>query len=432
MSRLLFLQLTFVLVTLGACRAGSPPAVEQTPTDLATDQALVATQTTESDSVEPPPVAGDRQLVVWAPDFFLRSQENSADRTIDAALTQFEQNRPGVRIEVQPKALSGEASAFAYLQSAQQVAPDILPDVVLLRTDELWQAAELGLIPPLTDTERTALARFYPFAQQAVIYGEQAWGIPYAADLVHLAYHPDLVPSPPPTWEALQESGYSYLFPAGSRDGYANESALLQYLGAGGQLTEDGSVTNPDALEAVFEFYLEGIQQGVIPEEIEQYAGLASVWTEFAEQQADMADIATTSLLTINEATANIGYRFVPTLNGSRVSLADTWAFAVLAQEGEQRRVALELLDVLLEPTIHGEWSQLAHRLPTQAAALELWPSSNDYYVFLRNEVAPLAASQPNGRLYQEFSIRFQEALRGVLNGSLTPADAVLQVRGGP
>ena len=197
-----------------------------------------------------------------------------------------------------------------------------------------------------------------------------------------------------------------------------------------GDLTENTKVKK-GKLE-VFEFYLEGIQQGGIPEEIEQYASLASVWTEFAEKQADMADIATTSLLTINEATANVGYRFVPTLNGSRVSLAETWAFAVLAQEGEQRRVAVELLDVLLEPAIHGEWSQLAHRLPTQPAALDLWPSSNEYYAFLRSEAAPLATSQPNGRLYQEFSIRFQEALRGVLNGSLTPADAVLQVRSGP
>ena len=374
----------------------------------------------------------DRQLVIWTPDFFSRDREASSDQVMDAALAQFEQKHPSTRVEVQPKALTGETSVFAYLRSAQRVAPDILPDIVLLNVSELWQTAELGLITSLTANDIAGMADFYPFATQAVTYNGEIWGVPYVTDLLHAVDQRAATDATLLTWADLLASDSTYLFPAGSRDGYANDSVLLQYVGAGGQLLEDGTVSNPDALEAVFEFYLSGIQQGNIPAEVEQYAGLNSVWQAFGDGRADMADTSSTLLLSEGDPIAELGYTSVPTLTGEPVTLANTWAFAILTTDPEQRELAIELLATVLDPAVHGAWSQFVHRLPTQRAALEEWTSGSAYFAYLRDQMVPVAISAPNGRLYEEFTVRLQDALRGVLNGSLTPAEAVLEVRAGP
>ena len=417
---------------LSACQgSGAAPVGEEsvTSTDGPVTTESAATLTGASDTVDP---GEDRQLVIWAPDFFSRDREASSDRVMDAAFAQFEQRHPSTRIEVQPKALAGETSVFAYLRSAQRVAPDILPDIVLLNASELWQAAELGLISTLTSDDVAGMAEFYPFAIQAVAYNGEIWGVPYVSDLLHAIDQHAATDATPLTWADLLASDSTYLFPAGSRDGYANDSVLLQYVGAGGQLLEDGTVSNPDAMEAVFEFYLRGIQQGNIPAEIEQYAGLNSVWQAFGDGRADMADTSSTLLLSQGDPVAEMAYTPAPTLTGEPVTLANTWAFAILTTDPEQRVLAIDLLATVLDPAVHGAWSQFVHRLPTQRAALEEWTSGSDYFAYLRDRMVPVAISAPNGRLYEEFTVRLQDALRGILNGSLTPAEAVLEVRAGP
>jgi ABC-type glycerol-3-phosphate transport system substrate-binding protein len=303
---------------------------------------------------------------------------------------------------------------------------------VLLDAAELWQTAELGLIMPLTADEAAMLNQLYPFAVQGVTYGGQIWGVPYVADLIHAAYQRAAIDEALLTWADLLESNHTYLFPAGSRDGYANASVLLQYVGAGGQLLEDGTVSNPDALEAVFEFYLSGMEQGHIPSEIEQYAGLNSVWRAFEEGLADMVDTSSTLLLNESDPAAEMGYASVPTLTGDSTTLANTWAFSIVSTDPDQRQLALDLVATLLDPTVQGAWSQFVHRLPTQPAALDQWASGSEYHLFLRDQMVPVAISVPNGRLFEQFTVRLQDALRGVLTGSLTPADAVLEVRAGP
>ncbi|MCB0047477.1 MAG: extracellular solute-binding protein [Caldilineaceae bacterium] len=423
-------------VALGFCLTGCQSGPRGEPVPPAIDPVAEQTQSADPVSVSSPSPAGitgeARHLVIWAPEFFTRSGDGSAGQTIDAALTQFEQNRANLSVEIQTRAATGESGTFAYLQSAQQVAPDILPDIALVRTSDLWQLADLGVFPPFTAQESAAFGEFYPFAEAAITYSGEPWGVPYTADVVHLVYHPERVQSPPVTWANLLEANYRYLFPAGSRDGYAGESILLQYVGAGGELLEDGTVTNPEALEAVFDFYGEAKGAGIFPEEVEQYAGFSSVWDDFRQRPVDLADVTASSLLLGNAAVTEIGYQFAPTLSGVQVTPAETWAFAVLTKEPEQRAVAMDLLAVLLQPAVQGEWSQLAGRLPTRPAAFAVWPENNGYYNFLRDEAVPIAFSQPNGRLYLQFSARVQEALRGVLAGTLTPAEAVLQVRGSP
>lgn len=370
-----------------------------------------------------------RQLVIWAPPFMSTNQDRNADEVLAAAITQFEQEHPNVRVEIQTKAESGTSSVFNYLRSAQKAAPSVLPDITLLSTDELWQAAELGLISPLDPADLARMGDFYAFARQAVAFEDQILGVPYAADMLHLVYHQENLETPPRTWETLFDLGQPYLFPAASPDGYSNDSLLLQYVGAGGELLESGEVSNPAALEAVFEFLMSGRELGVIPPEVDGYARLQTVWEAFLANDSGMADTSVHLILSQQEAPETSDYGIVPTLIGDPATIARTWAFAVVGDDPEQRSLALELIQTLLAPSVHGSWSQFSARVPTQPAAFDAWSSGNDYYEFLRSELAPAAVAIPNGRRFADFSARLQEAQQEVLSGQTSPADAVLGVQ---
>lgn len=415
-----------VVLLAGCNRPAESDELTPAPGASATVEDAALSSSTE-ESAEAP--ADARQLVIWAPPFMSITQDSNADAVLAAAITQFEQDHPNVRVEIQTKEESGTSSAFNYLRSAQKAAPSVLPDIALLSTDELWQAAELGLIPPLERSDLARMGDFYTFARQAVAFEDQILGVPYVADMLHLVYHQGNPETPPRTWEMLFDLKQPYLFPAASPDGYSNDSLLLQYVGAGGELLESGEVSNPAALEAVFEFLMDGRELGVIPPEVDGYARLQTVWEAFLASDNGMADTSVHLILSRQDTPETSDYGVVPTLIGEPTTIARTWAFAILSDDPEQRELALALIQALLEPSVHGSWSQFSARTPTQPAAFDAWSTGNAYYEFLRSELAPVAVAIPNGRRFADFSARLQEAQHKVLSGQSTPADAALDVQ---
>jgi maltose-binding protein MalE len=189
-------------------------------------------------AVTPRPEAGvivdspdRRQLVVWLPDFTGFDEEGAAAEVLTSAFLQFEQRHPGVRIDVQVKAESGQADIPSYLRSAQRVAPTILPDLVLIDSRQIWRLADLGLLSPMETTPMEYSTDFYPFAVDSVEYKGDAYGVPYAADVIHLAGFLDEEQPAPVTWNELLTQGEPYLFPAAGGAMYENGRAV-----AGGRL----------------------------------------------------------------------------------------------------------------------------------------------------------------------------------------------------
>ena len=159
----------------------------------------------------------NRTLVFWLPDFAGVNRNNNAGDVLRSTLRRFELSRPGLRLETQVKAETGTASLLNHLRSAQRVAPSILPDLVLINTQHLWQLADVGLVPPLDPAELPQLAGYYPFAWNAVAYRERSYGFPYAAEVIQQVYNPETGYTPPTTWsEALAGTG-PWRYPAAGR-----------------------------------------------------------------------------------------------------------------------------------------------------------------------------------------------------------------------
>lgn len=419
----------FCTIGLGmvSCRAdGAPPVLPPmvTPNALSTSVQPRLEQTIPAATTEQ-----DRQLVIWAPEFF-QPPDQPAPALLQTVYDQFRYNHPEVHLDIQLKAESGEASLFAYLRNAQSMAPTILPDVVLLDTVQLWQAAELGLIQPIQWEALQHTNDFFQFTRTATSYQGQMIGIPYAADLIHLVYHTNQVTQLPTTWDTLLITGGPYWFAAGQHD-YPNESLLLQYVGAGGQLFEDGAVSDPDALAALFAFLLEAKATGVLQDEILTLKNSADAWAVFAGRQSGFADASAHWVLAQQDAVADLGFAQIPTSNGATVTIAHTWAFALVTPVPEQQQLALELIDQLLEPTIHSAWSRATRQLPTQMGVYATWLDSSPYYEFLQRQL-DVAIALPNGPRFADFARRLQQAQEAVLLGQLSVEDAVKFVQTAP
>ena len=409
----LLVMLLFVVSGCGENPTPTPPAA--TPIAATPGvQEPAASQTSV-------PTTND-QLVVWLPASTGIAVEGNAGAILTNAFHQFEQRYPAIRLDVQVKADSGASSLFSFLRAAQEVAPSILPDMVLINTQQLWQIVDLGMVTALNEEELIAGTDYFTPASNAVIYRAQTFGIPYAVDLVHLVYDAETVSAPPKTWEELLEGGEPYAFPAGESG--PTTSALLHYVAAGGELLEDGSISDPEALEAYFTFLTEARDLGIINISTLDMNAYSAAWRAFAEDRVDLAEVQANQFYPNMAGINPPSYTTVPTSNGDSVTIADTWAFAILTQDSQRRELALTLISELLAPEVHGPWSQAVARLPSQPASLALWTQASDYQNFaqrlLDSAVIPL-----NGPAFADFARRLHAAQAGILRGELTVDAAI-------
>jgi ABC-type glycerol-3-phosphate transport system substrate-binding protein len=362
------------------------------------------------------------QLVVWLPAFTGLASEGSAGAILNNAFHQFEQRNPTIQLDIQVKADTGTASLFNFLRSAQQAAPTILPDLVLINTQQLWQIVDLGMVTPLQEDELQVEADFFPVASEAVLYHAQTMGIPYTVDIIHLAYDSDEIGSPPSNWSELLASERAFLFPAA--EVATPNAALLQYVGAGGVLLEDGTIRDPAVLEDYFTFVAEAHEQNIIPTSVLDMLGFNAVWRAYAEDRTGLANIQVMQFYPNTTGIKPPSYALTPTRDGNSVTIADTWAFAILTQDPQRRELALALIAELLAPEVQGPWSQAVARLPSQAEALAIWTQANEYRDFAQ-QLLDDAIAPPNGPAFAEFARRLQTAQAGIIREELTVEAAI-------
>jgi len=417
------------LFFIGSCSGDRSPAITATiPTPAAFATPTVIPITTAEAEVALPV---QRRLVVWGPEFFDASSESEAGRLLQTVYQRFEEEHASVYIDVQVKAEVGEANLFNYLRSAQHVAPSILPDVVLIDTYYLWQLVELGLVEPISLDELGLADRLYPFAFDAVTFQEQQYAIPYVADLLHAVYATEIYTTTPMTWDRLLAIQQPYHFPAGVRESSYDESLLLQYVGAGGELSESGEINSLQAAESLFVFLARAKAEGVITDAVLDLPSLKAAWGAFQINPRGVANVSANFYGSQVGTQEHIHFGPIPTHQGANLTIAHTWAFAVLTNEPERRALAFSLLDGFLQPSIQGKWSQLAIRLPTTGQAWDTWLGTTDYTEFLQQQLA-IAIAVPGGSSFSEFARRLQSMQQAILRGQLSPQAALVQLQTKP
>jgi multiple sugar transport system substrate-binding protein len=408
-----------LLFILAACGQTLPAEATATP-------ALVVQPVSGPTSTLAAPVnrasLAQRPLTVWVPASLSGEVRPGVDSIIASATDAFATRYPNQGVEFVVKAEEGQASLLNYLRNAQRVAPTVLPDLLLLDAQQIWQVAELGLAQPLTPTELIEREGFYPFAWDAVSIHDRYYGIPYFVTPLHLVYDSRAVENPPANWTELVGSGERFAFAGAGSGGYADEWLVQQYISAGGEIGR-GTTVNPEALALLFTTIDRGRTGGTIPPEVMTYSSDSAIWSALATGNVELASLPATVYLHERGAGFPFAAAPLPGINGAVRPIALVYAFVVLTDDHERRTQALALIDHLLAPEVQGRWAQSVDWLPARSEAFQVWAPMDGYTQFLQQLLAD-AMALPGDRSFADFSRRLQQVTSAVMSGELTPEAA--------
>ena len=386
------ITLLILLVLLPGCslldgqsaeEEGTPAAATATPGPTPT--AAVTPQPTEAAaSQEQAPVR------IWVVEELSPAANMPGGTILAEQLAAYELNHPDVQLDVEVKTGSGRGGIVSYLRFGPDVAPGILPDLVVLPAEHLAGAAGEGLLYPLEpyidDGDRADL---YPAARALGQTDEQLLGYPMTLDnLTHMAYSTDIfTQTVPVTWDELIAPDQAiFAFPGA---GQAGAELLLQlYLAEGGSLTDESNqpALQLEPLTAALERIAAGRASGAIPVEASGLTTFSESWQAFGSVANSVQTVDGQYAAQRNEGFDSV-FVGIPGPSEPLAPLVDGFAWAISAADPARQAMAADVLNWLIAGPNMGDWSLAAGRLPARRSAFEQWPAGDPYTFFLQEEL---------------------------------------------
>ena len=390
-----------------------------TPDSPTATPAATAPATDTPLAVAPTPPGTAAALRLWLPPDFAPDDSTPGGPVLADQIAQFEAAHPGQRVEVRLKQAAGEGGLLRSLETAYNVAPAILPDVIALQQDDLTSAAKAGLVIPLDDLLAPGtIDDYYPFAQTMSRVDGKVAGLPFAADARVLVYNTQIYSTPPRVWTDVITG--TLVFPGGELSGL---TVLNEYLSLGGTLADASGKTELDSelLAESLSAFQSAQTDKVLPVSTLAYADPAATWQVFRERRAVLAITSARWYLAEHQRASSASAALIPTTDGLPFALADGWCWAVVNKAADHAS-ALELLRWLTDPAQLSEWTLAAQVLPPRAKALAGWGDSP--LVPLASDVLVHAQLQPSAEILARVGPPLRQALDDVLSGRATPFTA--------
>jgi multiple sugar transport system substrate-binding protein len=402
------------------------PSSEEKPT--ATAMPGEATPSAPPTPSPPTAVSSAITLTLWTTEAFVPTEDSASGQILAQQWQAFEADHPNLTIEYVLKKPYGKGGILDFLATARVAAPKVLPDLVILDTIELDDAAEAGLIQPLDDLISSEVQQdLFPFARHR--NDGQLVGLQFEADVEHLIYNTNKIDSPPITWREVLSDSVAYIFPAGGEGGLVNDSFLIQYLATGGQLLDENGkpALDEDALVEVLQFYADSLQAGTIPPSVLEYADLDDCWVVYVSAQAAMSNVSSDKYLADRGLLKNTAFAAIPTRDGNTATLSKGWAWAIVTEDPSRQAAAAQLIEWLLEPENNANWNRAAGHLPTRQAAFDHLGTEDQYFPFAR-QLLESVYPRPMAAAYDKMSRALQKAVQDVLQGEASPEEAAAAI----
>ncbi|MBN1312066.1 MAG: extracellular solute-binding protein [Anaerolineae bacterium] len=426
------LRILILTTLLSACSILSqddlPLASEATATPAAPTLDTPLTPTPDDSILPTPTESGEVVLVVWMADQLAPTSETPGGQELLEQLTTFDEMNPDIRVEVYTKRVSGTGGILSYLRTATPVAPGILPDLALVDRSGLVQAGREALVVPIgTLLDPALLSELYPVAQSLGSVDGDLIGLPYLLEIEHSVYRETAFNAPPNSFEAILRSRQPYTFPAGALSN-VNHTVLLQYIAAGGTLTDDAG--NPEldveTLTQILTFYDQAHSQGLIGTTLFQMTDPAESWGLYRDRQTNLAAVSSTVYLAEREEVRNARLTWTPTPDSQAHTLATGWSWVVTTNNPDRQTAAMALVYFLMNPVNQGPYSRAVYRLPTRHAALVVW-GEDDPYVAFADQLAGNAHPMPDAAIQATVGVAIQDAFEAVLLEDELPSQAATQ-----
>lgn len=405
MPRLLWLAQLGLTLLLAGCASLAP--LLSPPTPAPPPQ---ATSTPQAAPTIPPLVIVDqpRLLRVWLPPRFDPQAETPAADLLKARLQVFEEEHPGIQLEVRVKS---DADILKTLSITNNAAPAAMPDLIALSHSDMLEAASAGFLHPLEGL--TAVLQdpdWYAFARELGHLKNIEYGIPFASDVLVAVYRLTVFQELPAAWEEILTSGSSLAFPASSPQALFPLSLYLSE--AGDFVDEQGALALDEAtLVRTLSFYKQAVETGTIQPSVREQQTDTQSLQFYRSGQSDLAVVWASSDI----QTRSGGYLPLLGLNDANYALGDGWVWALAGSDAANQSLAAELASYLVESSFMSKWTLAAGYLPARPQALNGWEDGE-----LRtslNEVLQSAHPLPPEGVLSIMGPLMQGALVRIFNG---------------
>lgn len=388
----------------------------------------LAQDPTPTPTIEPTPT-GPTQLVIWLPDTLSVPEVDGAENVLLAQTEAFINSlEVDVEIEFRLKRVGVVGGIMSTLRTASSVAPGALPDLTLVKRQDLVTAQRSGLIRSMEGQVSSSVVGGLESTLALGQIDGELYGVPYLLTLPHIVYRPQAeVEYDSWTNEAVLERGQPFLFPAGRATGIS-DVLLLQYLAAGGIRPASGDlVLNPDALESTLEFYATARSDGLIDETALNYVSPGDYMDVFLSGEVNVAVFSSSDYLLMRSENATLRAAPIFTETGEPTTLLDGWMWVMISGDSAKQELAGQYVDWVMEVDRQGAFAQSVTMLPSQRAGYQRWlPDGIDedlYFDLLDN--ATLPPTEGDGGT----AIRaIQEALAAVMRGEKSPSAATAAI----
>jgi len=381
----------------------------------------IASPTPRPTATQNIPVVQSQTLIIWVPPQFDPAEETTAGNLFLSRLDDFKERRPQTEIQVRVKPTTGDFSILESLRVTDLAAPLIMPDLIALPRSLVEQAFRQDLILPLDGyTDSIIENDWYDFALDLALVDGEIAGIPFAGDLMVLAYKDDTGEVPPPDWDAVISAQATMAFPAADPRGLVT---LAQYQSVSGELpgTDPEVLIQEESLLQVFTYYQEAQAANVMPYWLTQFETDEQAWGSYQDRQSTMA--ITWSSFIIRGESANTSLAAVPTKEAKPFSYADGWVWCVIPSNLETEQEAVELVEFLTNSSYLNIWGGEAGYLPVRPSGLDSWKES-PYYITLQ-QLLPAAVLLPGNGLLNDLGPEIRDAVISVLKDQIEPAQAM-------
>lgn len=418
--------ITANLMWLTSCLA--QPVTNVVITPIATETATPTGASSAAPLTTPTP-GGPIVLNVWLPESLVPISGRAAEADFAQQITAFEAGEPDIQVETRLKKPQDIGGIMETLRTASAVAPGALPDLTLLRREDLLVAVQSGLIQPLDERAYAAhLSGFYTSALELGSVNGKLYGLAYALDTRHLAYY-DPAGSDALQWrfEDILANNQPFVFAAGRNIG-VNDVFLAQYVAAGGTAA-NGTLgpMNTNALRDTFTFYEQAVATGLMSPALLDHTTPEEFTSGLADKSVSAAVITSTQYLTLRETQVDLLAAAIPTESGKSLTTLNGWMWVMVTSNADRQAAATRWLNWMMAAERQGHFTQIVHLIPSQRdAVLRRWepaPYSEFINSLLDNAIIPISASTSSGAVRA-----MQNALAAVLQGQSTAQEATQDV----
>lgn len=420
-----------LLLLLAGCGILEGDGSETAATQTATIPSPPLTPTSESIVETPTPEgpAPATTLNIWLVNDISPRIDVAGGQILSSQLASFESTHPDININTEIKVPTGQGGTLSYLRTGRDVAPDILPDLIILPTDQIAKASAENLIYPLDNLlSSEMLADLYPSAASFAQTNGAYYGYPFALNnLTHIVSSGPITQTLPATWdEFINLNGGQFVFPAAATRG--GELALRFYLAAGGTLANEANEPTlaVEPLTNALNQFSRGRTNSFILLQSSNLTTFPEVWQLMVDGNATIVQTDYIQFLANRDTVPDSQYAAFPGFEAAMPPLVKGWAWAISTPDPARQAIAAELLTWLASGPNLGEWSVAATMLPSRRQAFAEWTTDDPYITFLQTELERAEAfpNAANSTIVSALST----AVFDVISSSKSPQTAAEEV----